>query len=473
MRSTRLGSISPLSIWAMSALFATLVINHLFFNMGSLNYDLRAATVWVYVLYRHGIPALYHLPLTVSVADAWGGIPMQEAAFPYGPTMASVFLVIGWVYRLFFAPPPPLLPDPLQIAYVIRQFNVIFGLLNAVLISKILEEQHLPLRTRLISASLFLFNPAVWFVGSVWGQTQNISLAFLLLAIWLGEKGHPVLAWTAALLTSMTRDQMIAPTLLLALFFLRKFSFGTNICSLSWSIITTFLIVAPFSLAESPTLPLDVHVHAYLFHVLALNDRWSNPVSWGALSLWTLVARVAGGLSGLDRLSLPAMELHVGGLTYWQLANYAFTGLALACAVAVVLRPSLYLHLLAVITLGLFLVKTSFAAFHLIPAVALVIASRRTLGPSAYYLVVGILSATIFLSMYSMAAIWMTPHPFWAVGLFSPTNTATAFVQKLMNADWFVTSGSVLNLSALLVLAGEVLRRWRTETSDGGVTPQT
>ena len=45
-----------------------------------------------------------------------------------------------------------------------------------------------------IAAGLFLFNPAVWFSMSVWGQTHVFSLFLVLLAVLLAEKRLPLWA---------------------------------------------------------------------------------------------------------------------------------------------------------------------------------------------------------------------------------------------------------------------------------------
>lgn len=457
--SRRFHVISARKTWVAAALLGVFIANHLFFNAGSLNYDLRAGTIWAYILYRHGVSALYHLPLTVSVADAWGGVPMQEAAFPYGPTMAYVYLAIGWTYRLFFAPPEPALPDPLQIAFVIRQFNVVFGLLNVLLINKILEAQGHPWRSRAISAGLLLFNPAVWFVASVWGQTQNISVFFVLLGIWAGTRGRLTVAWSSVLLAAMTRQQMIVPGFLLALYLVRSFRLSENARSLAMSIGVVFVMLAPLSLMISPSLPLDVHVHAYLFHLVGENDRWSNPVSWSALSLWTFAAAAVNGLSGLDRFTHSAMELQIGPLTYWRLGNYSSAALVLGASAAILFRPKSYLVALASATLGFFLLKTSFAAFHLIPALALTVLTKEPIGSRACYVGVGVLTTTVLLSMYGMAAVWMMPHPFWGVGIFASGHPVTSWVKGLVQADWFITSGSLLNLAVLLMLGWGTVRR--------------
>jgi Gpi18-like mannosyltransferase len=52
-------------------------------------------------------------------------------------------------------------------------------------------------RWSLVVSALFLFNPAVWFSMSIWGQTHVFSLFLVLAAILFAERRMPFWAWFA------------------------------------------------------------------------------------------------------------------------------------------------------------------------------------------------------------------------------------------------------------------------------------
>src|SRR6185437_10978416 len=160
----------------------------------------------------------------------------------------------GWIYALLFGSTSNL--NDIRLDYVIMAINVVFGFGDAVLIYAILRRIGASMRWSLIPAALFMFNPAVWFSMSVWGQTHVISIFFVLLAIWLAEKHMPMWAWFALAIACLTRPQMIVFGLVLGVVFLRKFTWREKLPALSWAVILTFLAMLPLTLATSPSLPV-------------------------------------------------------------------------------------------------------------------------------------------------------------------------------------------------------------------------
>ena len=466
---TRLSSVfagrGPLALAVVvTAGLAYLLLNIPLFNGGSLNYDLLAGTVWGYTIVRYGLSQLYHLTAVTPIPEAWAGTPMQEAAFPYLPVMAYIYLVVGWIYKLFLALPGPLVRNAFQLAFVIKALSALFSYASGILIYLILREQGASRRWSLVSSGAFLFNPAVWFVGSVWGQTQSWSIFFLLLAIWLGQRRYPVSAWLALATTALTRQQMLVPAILLALVFLRRFSLRENVQGVCWSVVMVFVILAPFLLAIGPSILVDLLANTFHLHVQAFNDRWTTLVSWSALSIWPLVTLAVDGQSGLNRIFYSSREVLIANVPYWQFGNVLFGGMFLAVAGLLGLRRSTaanpygHIPLIAFATLGLFMLKTEFAAFHVLPALALLIVSGRLMNTLGYAISVLILTMTTFISMYSVAGIWMAYNPPLSVGLFDPANPFTHFFKGFLTWDWFITLGSLGNVGVLVWLGITAVR---------------
>jgi len=439
------------------------VFNATLFNAGSLNYDLKTATVWLYVIPRYGLSALYHLPTVVGPADSWGGVPFQEAAFPYGPIMASIFSVVSWFHKLLFGLPEPFLQDSFALAFTVKATNLLFTIADAGLIFLILRAFRVGPRRSLVGAGMFLLNPAVIFVGSVWGQTQSLSLFFILASIWFGAVNRPSGAWVALALGALTRQQLIIPAFLLGTYFAKRFNVRQNVEGMSWGVLISFILTAPLALMLAPSLPVDLFRAAFDVHVVGEDSARSTLVSWSALSVWPLVTQWAAGQADLGRIFYSSKEPLIGNVTYWHVGNVLFLAVLLMSILAIMLikrtdRSSKHIPILALGTLGLFLLKTGFAAFHLIPALALVIIGGSIFGRAAHYLAVTGLTLTTFVAMYGVAGVWMTTHPWWNVGLFSPEHPVTQVFIRLLTSDWFITMASLSNLAVLGWLAVVVVR---------------
>jgi Gpi18-like mannosyltransferase len=196
--------------------------------------------------------------------------------------------------------------DSARLEYLIKATNVLFGLGDAVLVYRILRKLQVGERWSLAGSALFLFNPAVWYSMSVWGQTHVISLFFVLAVIWFAETNRPLLAWLALAAACLTRPQMLVFGLLLGVVLLKKFRWERSVVALSWTAVLTFLVLLPLTLATSPSLPVDIMLNNFQIQEAGGNDPGLTPVSQGAYSIWPLVTYVSKGASGLQREFVPS-----------------------------------------------------------------------------------------------------------------------------------------------------------------------
>src|SRR5439155_22566 len=118
-----------------------------------------------------------------------------------------------------------------------------------------------------IATAMFVLNPALLFIMSIWGSTETLSIFFVLLSIWFALKKMPTWAWIALVLGAFTRPQMLVVAFLLGCAYLRMFPLQRNVIGISLSTITFFLIVAPLSVAISPSFALDYVVHVIGFQI--------------------------------------------------------------------------------------------------------------------------------------------------------------------------------------------------------------
>ena len=431
--------------------------NALLFPLGSHPFDMGAEQLYAYVARVYGTAQLYFLPNVVSLAGVWSGIPYGESAFPYEPVTAYLSTATGWLTSLLFAGGGNFPLDSSALEYTIKSVNVVFGLFDAALIYKILKRTGAGERWSLIPAALFLFNPAVWYSMSIWGQTHVISLFFVLAAILLAENQLPVWAWLSLAAACLTRPQMVVFGLLLGTVFLRKFSWRENLSAISWTVIGTFVALSPLTLATSPSLPVDVMLHNFNVQEASGNNPALTTVSQGAYSIWPLVTYLAHGASRLERAFTPSSETLFGTITY-QRAGQLLTVAALLVIVGILWfkrratdRPGAYVPLVALGIASFLMLLTGIVSTHFLLALPLLLLCRRWMSGPAYFFVAGAWTITTLVPMFGDMGVALMNH---GDQLLSPVHTPiTRFVISLYSWDRFITAGVVANICALVWLA--------------------
>jgi len=443
-----------------AAIVGYLVFNRLLFGLGSHSLDMTVEKIWAYVVAEYSPFELYHLPNVVSLAKALGGSPRIEAVFPYQPVMAYISAFVGWAYKLSSSGPHGLTTDTFRLEVLIKAINVLFGLADGLLILLILRKLGVSLRRSLIAGCLFLLNPAVLLNMSVWGQTHAISLFFLLAAVWMIERKLPLWAWLAILAASLTRPQMLVPAFLLALVLLRKFGIRENLHAISWSIILTFLFMAPFLLAIGPSLPVDVLANQFLVQEAGGNDPAMTVISFGFHSIWPLVTHVVGGANGFHRFIYLSTTPLIGGISYQRISLLLTLGLVLVVGSLLlarrksVARPGDYLPLLAVGVIGFLMLKTGPFEAYAVTALPFLILCRKSLGDAGYYSLVCLWSFTTLVPMWAALGFSMEGAGYCRALPLHPSNTVLTLVfMNLQTRDWFITAGSAANTWSLALLA--------------------
>ena len=443
-----------------------LIGNAVLFPLGAHPFDMKDQQLFAYVARVYGPVHLFYLPNLVSLAAVWGGVPFGEFAFPYEPVTAYLSTATGWLNSLLFARGGRFTLDSASLEYLIKAINVLFGLGDAALIYLISRRIGVSERWSVIPAALFLFNPAVWFSMSVWGQTHVISLFFVLAAIYLAERGMPIWAWMALATACLTRPQMLVFGLLLGIVFLRKFSWQQNLSALSWTVIAAFLVVTPLTLATSPSLPVDIMLHNLNVQESTGNNPAVTTVSQGAYSIWPLVTYFAQGLSGLQRGFTPSADMLFGSLTY-QRTGQVLTLSALLVIVGVMWfkretpnRPGAYLPFVALGIASFLMFLTGIVSTHFLLALPFIILCRRWMDDIAYYFVVGAWSITTLVPMFGdMGVALMHDEGQW----LSPAhNAVTSFFVALYAWDRFITVSVVANICAVIWIAVRAFRPQQT-----------
>jgi hypothetical protein len=441
----------------VGAISVYLVGNVFLFQFGGHPFDLGGEKVFAYVGSNYGPIQLYYLPNLVPLAPVWHGIPYIEAGFPLGPILAYVFAAIGWVYGLVVAGPGPSTYAGLPLEAAIKSMNVLFGLGDAALIYLILKRIAVPQRWRLIATGLFLFNPAVWFSMSVWGETHVISVFFVLGAIWLAECGLVMWAWLALLAACLTRPQMLVFGLLVGIVLLRKFAWRRNVMAVSWAVLLTFLALLPLTLASSPSLPVDVLLNNFHIQEAGGNDPSVTTVSQGAYTVWPLMTFLTHGASGAQRIYTQSANSFIGPLSY-QRASQILTFVAGLLVIVGLVRRSResfdagrYIPMVALGVTSFLMLLTGIVSTHFILALPLLVLSWRWTGGIAYLFIVFAWSITTVVTMYGDMGLVLSSQDY--PQLAQTNNAITRFFVWLYTTDRFINVGTAANICVVSWLA--------------------
>jgi hypothetical protein len=455
-------------VLAAAGIGGVLIGNVFLFHLGAHSYDMMGEKTFSYTAARYGISSIYFLPAVTTPAKVWSGVPFAQVPFPYGPTMALFFAVIGWFYRTFLVGSDGLRLDTFQLELLIKSMNVAFGILDGILVYAILK-RHVRERLAVIGACLFLLNPALWFVMSIWGETQTVSLALLLAAIWLFEKDILWIAWSCLILAALTRPQVLIPSVVVGLAMLLRHPVRRNVYALSWATLLTFVIMSPLLVSISPSLPQDYLLGTYKAQTVSEPgaDQY-NYVSYDGYNVWPLVTAIASGQSGHSRLYFPQDSPVVPGLSYAVLGNLIFVAIALVLLVgllAAALRHppgGFYMPFAAAALMALLVFKTGVSAHHFLIVLPLLLLSRKFLPNIIYYLAAAAITVTSFVGMYGSLGFALQ-----GVGDLAPTleparNGVTRFFMALFLNDRFITAAVLSNAVVLLIAMGASARTlWR------------
>lgn len=444
------------------------VLNPFFFRLGSHYYDLYATKTWSYISARYGVTELYHLSNLAILPNPTTRDPDASPAFPYGPVMAYIFATIGSVSNLIL-PPDQLSVDGFPLEFALKEANVLVGLFSAILIYLILRGMGINNRLSLIGMLLFLFNPAILFMSSIWGETQTFSVFFILISIWLAQKRSLGLAWASLLASALTRPQMLIPAALLGLIYIKSFSIKRTVLGVSLGIVIVFTMLSPLFAALSPSLPLS------WYSQITLIQQAENPVaakymhvSNDGYTMWPLITRFIPGLEGQARIFVSSRTPLIGSLTFLDVSNIVFLAILGSLAVTILFQRNTgqlkgeHLGLVATGMLALTMIRTGASVHHFTLALPLILVSQKSLTKPAYYSILSVLSVTTFLTMWGSIPAALAP-----TSLLNPaTNPVTNFLSQLYVSDWFITLGSLANTAALLWLWKEsVLPLWRKRNS--------
>ncbi|HJZ05720.1 hypothetical protein A2634_04950 [Candidatus Amesbacteria bacterium RIFCSPHIGHO2_01_FULL_48_32] len=111
-----------------------------------------------------------------------------------------------------------------------------------------------------IATMAYIFNPAVWYLSSIWGQIESLPIFFFLLALWSTHRKHffaTNLAFTAALLFKQS-SIIFAP--IFAILSWRRFGLPKTIIGITLQFSVVYLVYLPFAPSISLLWPIQIYV---------------------------------------------------------------------------------------------------------------------------------------------------------------------------------------------------------------------
>lgn len=260
--------------------------------------------------------------------------------------------------------------------FAIKLPAAVADLVGAALLFR-LAGRHVPPRSALLLAALYLFHPALIFTGAYWGQADSVGAAAALGALALFLRGHP-LAWSAAALAFLVKPQT-APLLGVMGIALIRRSLWPSVRPPGFRARPDLIIAAALIAGATITL-LGAPFRVGPTRLVALLQTGVNIYPYGsvvAFNLW-------GAFQGFWRSDLP----RVAGLPLFLWGAVA-TALVEATVLAAVWRRPSDRTLLVAATAALvttFLLPTRIHERYLIPALPFLALApavdRRAWGPS-------------------------------------------------------------------------------------------
>jgi hypothetical protein len=450
-RLVRAGFPTRIPLTGMSIVGASAVLTMALASVGGHPFDMSAARVWTYIGATRSIDQLYYLPNLVSLAHVWNGGPWHEAPFPYGFSLAYLFIAIGRVYRMFLAGPGPIDIHDFHLDLLLKAIFTAFALADGLLIYKLAQALYPNRRwAPWIATALWTANPAVWVSAAIWGQTHTVSAFFLLAALLATAHKRMSISYICLAAAAFSRPQMIPLALLAVALNLRRVSLGVTIRSLAQSVLVVFIALTPWLVTIGPSFPLDMAILQLRVQELGGNEPSLRAVALGAHNFWVLVTGIQG-FTGGERFAVPVDARYSFLLSYGQ-ASWILTGLSLmegfVMTLALARRPAAWPISLAFGAVSFFVFKTGLAPTHFLLALPLLALAAPSFRPMVFAPVLW--GASISLAMMSGLALSLERAPQLAPRLAPDDSVAMRWLLDLSRADPTITALALVNMGVLL-----------------------
>jgi hypothetical protein len=446
--------------WLPPAALAATVVVIVIAPLGSHPFDMASQEAWTHILSTQGIGDIYYRAQIVPLATIWRGVPYHEAVYPYGVSMSYYFGSIGAGLQAFGGATTP---GTEGLTVAIKAANTVVALADAFLVYLLVRGYG---RERLawLAPLAFLFNPAMFFDLFVWGETESVALFFLLASLLAAQRGAPVAAWALLALSFTGKQTVVIPAMVVGVYYLRALPLQRTLDGVSLAMPVVLLTVLPFLISGySPSIAIDPILAA--FNVFGGNETEEvfRVVSYDSFSIWPLVTLFRHDAHGLERLQFPDYERAIGSLSYQQAGLTAFAIVFLAvCAWLLFTRRtprthSLIFATLMLVTIAELILPTRSISRYLVFAVSFgIVAIAAEPRSKPLWFAAAAVCATSLVGMYGSVGSGLESNPALSPALAPEHNAMTEFALRMFRSDFVITTGSLLNICALLSVGWHV-----------------
>lgn len=295
----------------------------LFFTLLVFAFFLRLA---IGIGYYNEQDTLWYRQWALSLPDGLFNVYARADAIDldYPPIYLFFLYILGWIFKFVGADCHQYL-----LMFLMKLWPILADMACGIALFAVFRKTSV--KTGIIAASLWLFNPSVLFNSSFWGQTDQLMCLLLLVSFVSLEREKPLLACILFAIAGMTKYQCLffTPVFLTELFVKYRVStFFKGILSAALTVAAVFL---PFMIgSKNLFLFLDVYLkgqgryphctlNAYnIYGIFGLNWKVDSKAIIGGLSLYALsMFLVVLAILAVIAIYLFAKRLSVWVIGFW------------------------------------------------------------------------------------------------------------------------------------------------------------
>jgi|AGTN01.1.fsa_nt_gi Predicted integral membrane protein len=352
----------------------------------------------------------------------------------YPPGYMAVLWVLGWIGSAF-----QIDANGALFTLIIKIPSILAEVGAAVIAYKI-AERRMDRTFGLLCASFVLFNPAMFFNSSVWGQIDAILALFIVTALWflINEQYIPAAALFALAVIFKPQAIMFTPVVGLAYVYalFKKGGLAKAVIGIFGGLAAAAAVLAVFILPFTGTQPLGWIIGKYSGAI-----GYYSYASINAFNVYTLL--------GLNWGEIPTFML------FGQQIAYGTVALALICVAVVILQwrtreQRRFFDIAAFLVISVFMLMHSMHERYMLAACACLIFAyiysrdAATLGFAAAFSIYALLNQMLTLYADSQVAPQMPAFALSAVGAALYLAYAAVTVRKLWSRKVLIKTPAML-----------------------------
>lgn len=327
----------------------------------------------------------------------------------YPPVYIYVLFVIGKILNFFGS---SLSAD--GIVVLIKLPAMLADVVTAFLLYKI-SGKFIKGYWKLAIAAIYVFNPAVLYNSTIYGQIDSILAMVIAVALYFLIKGDYIFSSMFFAIAILLKPQgiFVLPVLLFAILFrakpLRK-KLADILISLATGLATTILIILPFSFTQKPLWIMDLYL------------KTIDGYQYASLNAFNLFSLLGANWSKDDvKLSVFGVETPLSYL-HW---GYILAGLVLVFVLALYviaflrrlknpLTPSIHFIASLILVTGIFMFSSRMHERYMFPAMVLALLAFVYLKDKIFLIIYTAFSFVIFTNVFAVLSGAIKAEPsFW------------------------------------------------------------